>query len=271
MAFEKITSVQNTFIKQVVHLRDRRARQKEGLTVVEGVREVQTAWAASERSAFERIYFCPELFKDDDGLLKECAASGVTVCETTLNVFQKIAFGDRQEGLLAVCRYPQTTLKGLKLGKDPLCVVVESVEKPGNLGAILRTCDGAKADALIVCGGLTEIYNPNTVRASLGAAFTVPAVEATNEEALEFLRSQKIKIFATFPDTKKYYTDSSLTGPAAIILGSEQDGLSDFWSKNADEKIKIPLLGKVNSLNVAVCAAVVVYEAVRQRRTKRPD
>ena len=187
------------------------------------------------------------------------------MCETTLNVFQKITLGDRQEGLLGVCRFPQTTLKSLKLGKDPLCVVVESVEKPGNLGAILRTCDAAKADVLIVCGGLTEIYNPNTVRASLGAAFTVPAVAATNEEALEFLRSQKIRTFATFPDAKKYYTDSSLTGPAAIILGSEQDGLSDFWSKNTDEKIKIHLLGKVNSLNVAVCAAVVVYEAVRQR------
>ncbi len=266
MAFEKITSVQNAFIKKVVHLRDRRTRQKEGLTIVEGVREIQTAWAASERTAFERIYFCPELFKDDYGLLKEFAVSGVTVCETTLNVFEKITLGgDRQEGLLGVCRFPQTTLKSLKLGKDPLCVVVESVEKPGNLGAIIRTCDAAKADVLIVCGGLTEIYNPNTVRASLGAAFTVPAVAATNEEALEFLRSNKIKTFATFPDTKKYYTDSLLTGPTAIILGSEQDGLSDFWSKNADEKIKIPLLGKVNSLNVAVCAAVVVYEAVRQR------
>lgn len=263
MAFEKITSTQNVFIKKVVHLRDRHARQKEGLTIVEGVREVHTAW--QKRAAFERIYFCPELFKDENGLLNEFAAAGVVVCETTLEVFKKITFGDREEGLLGVCRVPQATIKNLKLGKDPLCVVVESVEKPGNLGAILRTCDGAKADALIVCGGLTEIYNPNTVRASLGAAFTVPAVSATNEEALEFLKANKVKIFATFPDTKKYYTGSDLTGPSAIILGSEQDGLSDFWHKNADEKIKIPLLGQVNSLNVAVCAAIVVYEAVRQR------
>lgn len=268
MAFEKITSVQNAFIKKVVHLRERRARQKEGLTVVEGIKEVQTAWAASERSAFERVYFCPELYKNDDGLLKEFAAAGVTVCETALKVFEKITFGDRQEGLLAVCRYPKTTLKDLKLSRNPLCVVVEAVEKPGNLGAILRTCDAAKADALIVCGGLTEIYNPNTVRSSLGAAFTVPAVAATNEEALGFLRSNKIKVFATFPDTQGYYTDCSYAGPSAIIMGSEQHGLSDFWHKNADEKIKIPLLGKVNSLNVSVCAAVVVYEAVRQRAKK---
>ncbi len=262
MAFEKITSAQNAFIKKVVHLRDRHARQKEGLTIVEGVREVQTAW--QKKAAFERIYFCPELFKDD-ALLNEFIAAGVIVCETTPEVFKKIMFGDRDEGILGVCRFPQMTLKDLKLGKNPLCVVVESVEKPGNLGAILRTCDGAKADALIVCGGLTEIYNPNTVRASLGAAFTVPAVSAPNEEALEFLRSKKIKIFGTFPEGKKFYTASDFTGPSAIILGSEQDGLSDFWSKNADEKIKIPLLGEVNSLNVAVSAAVVVYEVVRQR------
>lgn len=268
MAFEKITSVSNTFIKKVVHLRERRARQKEGLTIVEGIKEVQTAWIACERSAFERVYFCPEFFNDECGLLKEFTASGVTVCETTPDVFEKISFGDRQEGLLAVCRYPKTTLKSLKLGKNPLCVVVEAVEKPGNLGAILRTCDAAKADALIVCGGLTEIYNPNTVRASLGAAFTVPAVAATNEETLEFLKSHKIRVLATFPDTQAYYTDSSLAGPTAIILGSEQHGLSDFWNKNADEKIKIPLLGKVNSLNVAVSAAVVIYEAVRQRAEK---
>lgn len=264
MVFEKITSTQNAFIKKVVHLRDRHARQKEGLTIVEGIKEVQTAW--QKRAPFERVYFCPELF-EDSGLLKEFTAAGVEVLETTRPVFDKISFGDRAEGILGVCRYPQTSIKTLKVGKNPLVVVVESVEKPGNLGAILRTCDGAKADALIVCGGLTEIYNPNTVRASLGAAFTVPAVSATNEEALAFLRSKKIKIFATFPDTRKYYTASDLTGPSAIILGSEQDGLSDFWHTNADEKIKIPLLGEVNSLNVAVCAAVVVYEAVRQRNT----
>ena len=133
MAFEKITSVQNAFIKKVVHLQDRRARQKEGLTVVEGVKEIQTAWAASEHSAFERVYFCAKYYQDDNGLLKEFALAGVTVCETTLDVFEKITLGDRQEGLLAVCRYPKTTLKNIKLGKDPLCVVVESVEKPGNL------------------------------------------------------------------------------------------------------------------------------------------
>jgi RNA methyltransferase, TrmH family len=172
------------------------------------------------------------------------------------------------EGIVALARQPDLGLKNLKLGQNSLLVIVEGVEKPGNLGAILRTCDAAGVDGLIVCDGRTDVYNPNVIRASLGAVFTVPVVACENQQALDFLRSHQIRVIGTFPDSKKSYLKADYSVPAAILLGSEQEGLSPFWRENADDQVLITMSGKVNSLNVSISAAIVIYEALRQRMAK---
>lgn len=264
MAFEKITSAKNEGIKDVLGLRERKNRDAQGLTLIDGIREFETAIAAGV--VIEKVYLCPELVERKAKALEaRIIQLKIPALEASRPVFEKIAFGDRVEGIVAVARQPQKTVQGFRLGRNPLLVVVEGIEKPGNLGAILRTCDAAGVDGLIVCDGRTDVYNPNVIRASLGAVFTVPVAAGENQTVLDFLKSQKIKIAGTFPDSKKSYLAGDYSGPSAILLGSEQEGLSGFWQKNADQKIQIPMSGKVNSLNVSTSAAIVIYEAVRQR------
>lgn len=261
---EKITSLQNSGIKRVVRLRTKKTREAKGLTIVEGIREVRQALRAGVRFAGayvcrEGVYHCP------DDLIAEMEAKGVRVFDAVCSVYAKMAYGDRKEGALALVEQPEHTLAGLTLSASPLVVVMERVEKPGNLGAVLRTCDGAGVEALIVCDELTDIYNPNVVRSSLGAAFTVPTVACSNKEALEFFQAKGIRTFAAVVQSTEEYFKKGMSGPCAIVLGSEQDGLSDFWRRNADEKVRIPMKGSIDSLNVSVSAAVMIYEAVRQR------
>jgi len=264
MAIEKITSVQNEGIKRVVRLRDRRGREERGLTLVEGVREVRQALHAG--LAIQQIYMCREGdYHCPDDLIEELAAAGVRRVETSGAVFGKIAYGDRTDGVLAVVEQPALTLADLELSATPLVVVLECVEKPGNLGAVLRTCDGAGVDALLVCDERTDLYNPNIVRASLGAVFTVPVVACTNREAAAFLTSMGIRSFAAVVQATGHYFEKDLTGPCAIVLGSEQDGLSEFWRHHASDQVRIPMRGKLDSLNVSVSAAIMIFEAVRQR------
>jgi len=183
-------------------------------------------------------------------------------------VFEKISYRDNPDGWLAVFPTPKVSLEDLRLGLSPLLIVAESVEKPGNLGAILRTADAARADALIVCDPRTDIYNPNVVRASRGTLFTVPTVEADSAGTLSFLRRNGIRILAATPQAVSLYTDQDLRGPLAVVVGTEDRGLTGLWLDEADIQVRIPMLGKVNSLNVSIATALIVYEAVRQRGTK---
>ena len=264
MPIEKITSVQNEGIKRVVRLRDRRGREARGLTIVEGVREVRQALRAG--LVIQQVYWCRE-GKDHcpDDLVEELAAAGVRIVETSGVVYEKIAYGDRMDGVLAMVEQPARTLADLELPAKPLVVVMESVEKPGNLGAVLRTCDGAGVDALVVCDERTDLFNPNIVRASLGAVFTVPVAACTSREAAEFLTARGIRSFAAVVQATGHYFEKDLSGPCAIVLGSEQDGLSDFWRQHATDQVRIPMRGKLDSLNVSVSAAIMIYEALRQR------
>ena len=266
MAFEKIISVKNEGIKDVLSLRERKRRDADGLTLIDGIREFEAALDAGV--VIEKVYLCPELIERKGASTLEAKISKhkIQILETSRVVFEKISFGDRVEGIVAVARPPRRALQDLKLGRNPLLVIVESVEKPGNLGAILRTCDAAGVDGLIVCDGRTDVYNPNAIRASLGAVFTVPVVACENQQALDFLRSRQIMVIGTFPDSRKSYLKADYSVPTAILLGSEQEGLSPFWQKNADDHVQITMSGKVNSLNVSISAAIMIYEAVRQRK-----
>lgn len=233
--------------------------------IVEGCREILRAKEAGV--ALEELYVCKDFFSGSAAkeLLKEFQKKGVAVFETSMEVFEKISFGERREGLLAVCRQPKKTLKDFTKGSFSLWVVVESVEKPGNLGAILRTCDAAGVDGVLVCDPKTDIYNPNVIRASLGAVFSVFVALASKDEAYKFFRDRRMKICATLPAADIIYTKADLKSPVALVLGSEQKGLSPFWAEHADLKVRIPMHGKVDSLNVSTCASIIIYETLRQQ------
>lgn len=264
MPLEKISSPQNPGVKRVMRLRSKKGRDAKNLTIVEGVREVRQALAAGFH--FSSAYVCREgVYHCPGEMVAELEAAKVRVFDTSCTVYDKIAYGDRIEGVLALVEPPEIRLTDLKFKDKPLLVVLERVEKPGNLGAILRTADAAGVDAVIVCDELCDIHNPNVIRASLGAIFSVPTVSCSSEEAQAFFRARGIQTVAAVVQATENVFVKDLTGPCAIVLGSEQDGLSAMWVKNADIKVRIPMKGKVDSLNVSVSAAVMVYEAVRQR------
>jgi TrmH family RNA methyltransferase len=253
-----ITSLQNPRIKHIVRLRDeKRQRRADGLMLVEGYDEIQLALAAGHRP--RTLFSAPELAsREIDGV----SAEHVTVNRA---VFEKISYRENPDGWLAVFPIPQVSLTDLQLSNSPLVIVAEAVEKPGNLGAILRTADAAHVDALLVCDPRVDLWNPNVVRASRGAVFSVPTVECDNASALEWLKEREIRILAATPSANKIYSDIDLRQPVAVAVGTEDAGLTDFWMSKAAMKVKIPMMGKVNSLNVSVSTALIVYEAVRQR------
>jgi len=191
--------------------------------------------------------------------------SSSQITTVTRAVFEKISYRDNPDGWLGIFPIPHKTLNDITLSESPFVILAESVEKPGNLGAILRTADAAHVDVVIVCDPRVDVWNPNVVRASRGALFTVPTVEADNSSALAWLQSKKIRVAAATPSADAIYTDVDLRGPLAIAVGTEDEGLTDFWMSNADVKIRIPMLGKVNSLNVSIATALIAYEVVRQR------
>lgn len=262
---KEITSLKNAHVKAVVDLREKKSRDETGLTIVEGLREATLAQRADV--VFKEIYFS-EKFLNDPGQ-KEFIQKLIGPCPdiflATDEVMEKISFGNRQEGIVAVCAQPQLKLDAVKLSANPLLVIVEAVEKPGNLGAILRTADAVGVDGLIVCDPVTDIYNPNVIRASLGTIFTVPVIVAESETVLKFLKEKKIPSCATLPQAGTPYAKADLSGPLAVVMGSEEAGLSEFWQEKSDTSVYIPMKGKSDSLNVSVSAAVVLYEALRQR------
>ncbi len=256
-----ITSLQNPRVKAVVRLRgDRRQRNKEGLTLVEGRDEIALALASGLQP--RTLFVAPELAtRPLDGIQAE-------VLSVSRAVFAKISYRENPDGWLALFPTPHHQLDDLRLGPAPFLLLAESVEKPGNLGAMLRTADAAGLDALLVCDPRTDLYNPNVVRASRGALFCVPTVQTSSEAALDWLKRRGIRVLAASPQAERPYSAVDLTGPVCIAVGTEDAGLSDFWMQAADLQVQIPMMGRVNSLNVSAAAAILVYEALRQRRAE---
>jgi TrmH family RNA methyltransferase len=254
-----ITSLQNPRVKQIVKLRDdKKQRQREGLILVEGYDEISLALDAGHTP--RTIYSAPELIRRR---IKDTGAESFTVSQT---VFEKMSQRENPDGWLAVFPIPRISLEDLKLGTPPLIIVAEAIEKPGNLGAILRTADAARVDAVLVCDPRVDAYSPNVVRASRGTIFTVPVVETKSTQALVYLQQHGIQVLAATPSAEVEYTHMDSRGPLAIAVGTEDQGLSTLWMSHADVRVKIPMLGKVNSLNVSIATALIVYEARRQRQ-----
>jgi TrmH family RNA methyltransferase len=254
----EITSLQNPRVKHIVKLRDdKRQRRGDGLMLVEGYNEIQLALSAGHSP--RTLISAPELVSRQMTVVN---AESITVNRA---VFEKISYRENPDGWLGVFPIPQTSLDDLQLGESPLVIVAESVEKPGNLGAILRTADAAHVDALLVCDPRVDVWNPNVVRASRGAIFSVPVVESDNGSVLKWLKARKIRVLAATPSTEVIYSNVDLRDPVAIAVGTEDEGLTEFWMSNADLEARIPMMGKVNSLNVSVSTALILYEAVRQR------
>lgn len=268
-----LASPSNPRIKAVARLRDRRERESSGLTLVDGAREVRRALDAGVDVV--EAFVCEPLLAGEDArsALDTLVARHVPITTTTEAAFGKLAFGERAEGLVAVVRPPSVDLADLRLAGDPLVVVVEGVEKPGNVGAVLRSADGAGADALIAASPRTDLANPNVIRASAGTIFTVPLAAAPSDEVLAWLREREIRIVAARVDADRLYTDTDLTGPLALVLGSETDGLTAAWRSDDIQTVRLPMYGIADSLNVSVSAAILLYEARRQRDRHResPD
>lgn len=255
----KIDSLQNEKIKNIVKLREAgRERKKQGLFLIEGWREINLAIKGGVEIV--NLFYCQDYIK------AELAIDEEKLIEVSKKVFDKIAYRENPDGFLALAKTREEKLENIKLSHKPLIVVVSAVEKPGNLGAILRTADAAGADAVIINDPKTDIYNPNVIRASQGTVFTVPMVLNSIEETIKFCKNNKIKILATTSVAEKEYIEVDYTGGCAIVMGAEDKGLSEKWLKAASEKIKIKMRGQIDSLNVSVSTAIILFEALRQRK-----
>jgi TrmH family RNA methyltransferase len=265
-----ITSPHNPRLKAAIKLRDRRARESTGRFLIDGLREI-------ERAAQSGIIIEEAFVKEDAespgaaALASHLQESGATVLTTASVPFEKLAFGNRDEGVVAVAQTPRLSLGALKLPPNPLIAVLEGIEKPGNIGAVLRTADAAGVSAVILADCVTDLYNPNAIRASLGAIFTVRACAASAQETLAWLKQHGLAIFAARVDGAADYASASYRGPSAIVLGSEAQGLSEGWNGPDVMPIALPMQGIVDSLNVSATAAVLFYEAARQRQQTAPS
>ena len=260
-----VTSLANPRVKTALALRDRRERDRSGLTLVDGARELRRALDAGVNPV--EVFVCEPLLAGPDArvALDRLRSLGTILQPTSEAVFARLAFGRRAEGLLAVVGIPDTALEELSLPDRPLLVVVEAVEKPGNFGAILRSADGSAADGVIAASARTDLFNPNAIRASAGTIFSVPLAAGTTAETLEWLTSRGIRVVAARVDAADVYAEADLTGPLALVMGAEADGLSDAWQSDEVRAVRIPMLGVADSLNVSVSAAILLYEARRQR------
>ena len=261
---ELISSLQNPRIKNIQRLKEKsRERKKQHLFLIEGARELNFALQCDYQ--LNSVFFCRELFEKTDYPEILALIPPNMLFDVTRNVFEKLVYRENSDGILALCVPKDHSLENLRLSENPFVIVLESVEKPGNLGAVLRTADAAAADAVIICDPLTDIYNPNVIRSGVGCIFTVPVAVAGNEETLHFLQKKRIRSFAAELTAAQWYQDIDFCSPSAIIMGTEADGLTDFWLQNADSRIKIPMRGRIDSLNVSVSTAVLTFEAMRQR------
>lgn len=270
---EQITSLQNPKIKKAARLSDRRERDQTGLFLIEGYRELKKA--SDSGIILDTLFICPGLFlgSNEYSLIDGIQKKGAEILSCSESVFRKLSYRDRPDGLVAVATQMRRSLQDLiailTSKKDPFLVIAEAIEKPGNLGTILRSADAAGVDCVIVCDRCTDIYNPNVVRASVGTLFTAPVIEASGSETLALLQHKNIRIAAATPSASLEFTDADLTGPLAIAVGTEQLGLSSLWMKASDIHVRIPMHGVADSLNVATATTLLLYEVVRQNRGQR--
>ena len=265
-----ITSADNPLVKEVVKLQlKKRARDESKLFVIEGFRENSRALAAGVK--IEKLLFCPEWFLKDsnDDLIEKISDSGAEIIEVAQNTFKKMSYRDRPDGFISIAKQPEVELEDLVVKDEDVFLIVEQIEKPGNLGTLLRGADATGIAGLIVCDPVTDIFNPNVVRASTGALFSIPVVVCkSSDEAIAWLKNNKVKIFSTTPHTEKIYWDCDFStgGPIAVVAGAEQYGLTDVWLKESDALVKLPMEGSADSLNIAVSSIVCLYEVLRQRK-----
>ena len=257
---KQITSSQNPFIKSLVILQEKaKARKETGTFLIEGLREIELAIKGNYE--IETIVFLSELVSENQ--LKKMPT--VNIIEISKEVYQKLAYRNTTEGILAVAKTKELALSDLKLPKNPLIVVMEALEKPGNIGAILRTCDAAKIDAVIIANPKTDLYNPNIVRSSVGCLFTNQIATGTTEEVIDFLIGKNINFYSATLQNSTAYHSQNYTTPTALVLGTEATGLSSLWREKAFQNIIIPMQGEIDSMNVSVAAAILIFEAKRQR------
>ncbi len=263
-----ITSHRNPHVTEAARLRERRGREEQGRIIVDGAREILRGLKGGLE--FVEVFFCAELCTNDETHLAISAlsTSPASILSVSSEVFSRIAFGQRAEGIVGIAKKPVCELCDLQLPDNPVVLILEAIEKPGNIGAVVRSADGAGAAAVIVTDLQTDLYNPNAIRASLGTVFTVSVCAASSEETLEWLRRRQLRTFAARVDGARSYSEEDYSGPTAIILGSEADGLSDTWQGEDIQPIRLPMCGAADSLNVSATAAVLLYEALRQRSSR---
>lgn len=256
-----ITSTQNPKVKNLIALEKPRERRKQCLFVVEGKKEIGMAMKAGYKIG--NLFFCEDMITRQE--LLDLGSDEKLLIPVSKDVFDKIAVRENSGGVLAVAEQKTHRLDGIRLSKNPLVLILEGVEKPGNLGAILRTADAAGVDAVIICDPQTDFYNPNVIRSSIGCLFTVQTASATSEETINWLKSNRIGIYCTYLKASKPYHQTDFSAPSAIVMGTEATGLSDMWVNAATSNIIIPMQGVIDSMNVSTATAVVVFEAKRQR------
>lgn len=259
---KQITSIQNPLIKSLVLLQEKaKARKQSGTFLIEGKREIELAIKGNYQ--LETILFLPELITENE--INKLVKSKVELIEITKEVYQKLAYRDTTEGILAVAKTKTLSLNDLKLPENALILVMESIEKPGNIGAMLRTCDAAKIDAVIIANPKTDLYNPNIVRSSVGCLFTNQIATDTTENVIQFLKDKKIAIFGATLQNSNFYHTQDYTTASALVVGTEATGLTQAWRDNATQNIIIPMQGEIDSMNVSVASAILLFEAKRQR------
>ena len=266
--YPRITSIQNPRIKVVVQLQKKHERHRSGLMLIEGVRELSLAIIGN--IAIKEIYICPDVIdsQEEKQLLHELQMMKIQLSVVSRKVFSKIAYRESSGGFVAVAERQKHSLDDLNPCENPLYLVVDAVEKPGNLGALLRSADAAGVDGIIVSEMKTDLSNPNVIRASIGTIFTVPSVIASPQETAKWLKSNKISVITATPHGDVTYTEADMTSPCAIVVGSEDLGISATWLEASHVNVRIPMLGKADSLNVSAAATILLYEALRQRRDK---
>lgn len=259
---KQITSVQNPYIKSLLQLQDKaKIRKKTGTFIIEGKREIELAVTGGYK--LETILYMPEFVDFDD--LCAFRILGLEQIEISKEVYQKLAYRDTTEGIIAVAKAKSLALTDLKLSENPLILIGEGIEKPGNVGAILRTADAANVDAVIIANPKSDLYNPNVVRSSVGCLFTNQIATASTEEVIAFLKEKNINFYsATLQNSTSYHTQD-YTKPTALVVGTEATGLTQPWRDEATQNIIIPMQGEIDSMNVSVAAAILLFEAKRQR------
>ena len=264
---ETITSLQNPRLKALAKLKKRRERDETDQFLIEGYRELKRALDAGVK--VETLLFSEELFlgENEPALIEQARAGGAEVLSVSAGPFSKLSYRDRPDGLMARARMMHAKLSDICFSKEkpPFLLIAEAIEKPGNLGSILRSADAAGVDGVIVCDRCTDIYNPNVVRSSVGTLFTQPVVEASSEETFAYLREHQIQVLAATPAATLEFTKASLIGPVALAVGTEQLGLSEKWLKGSDICVRIPMCGVADSLNVSAATTLLLYEVLRQR------